>query len=327
MENTMDLLNKSKLIDWVVKGDHVVIIQMTHCGDDQGDKIEKSLNGLDVLGNWKVTKKKDQGQTESFFSVTPNIRFKAEFGGKVIDMVKDLIEKSFSKASDSKKLVLKQNETPFFINLFITPFCPHCPNVVRDMTRMALDNSNIHLDIIDGLLYENLSKQYRIKSAPTLVYGDNFRWTGQVDMGSVMEALDNENPEFISPKALLAMIEAGRASTVAKLMVERNVVFNSLFTLLMDEKWSVRLGAMVVAEEIGGLCPELAAKLMDRLWQAYETSDGTVKGDIIYLAGVIGDERFVRMLKMLDGDVIGSELEEAVHEALQSLAERFNDGI
>ena len=43
MENTMDLLNKSKLIDWVVKGDHVVIIQMTHCGDDQGDKIEKSI--------------------------------------------------------------------------------------------------------------------------------------------------------------------------------------------------------------------------------------------------------------------------------------------
>ena len=39
----MDLLNKSKLIDWVVKGDHVVIIQMTHCGDDQGDKIENSI--------------------------------------------------------------------------------------------------------------------------------------------------------------------------------------------------------------------------------------------------------------------------------------------
>ena len=39
----MDLLNKSKVIDRVVTGDHVVNIQMTHCGDAQGDKIENSL--------------------------------------------------------------------------------------------------------------------------------------------------------------------------------------------------------------------------------------------------------------------------------------------
>ena len=67
----MDLLNKSKVIDRVVTGDHVVNIQMTHCGDAQGDKIENSLKELDVFPHWKVTKKKDQGQNESFFSVTP----------------------------------------------------------------------------------------------------------------------------------------------------------------------------------------------------------------------------------------------------------------
>ena len=323
----MDLLNKSKVIDRVVTGDHVVNIQMTHCGDAQGDKIENSLNGLDVLGDWKLNKKKDREQAESFFSLTPNIRFKAELSGKVIDMVKDLVEKSFSDASDGKRLTLRQNETPFFLHLFITPFCPHCPNVVRDLTRMALDNSNIYLDIIDGLLYENLAKQYGIKSAPTLVYNENFRWTGQVDKGSVMEALDNENPEHLSSKALLTMIEAGRASTVAKLMVEKKVVFNSLFALIADEKWSVRLGAMVVAEEIGSLCPDLAANLMDGLWQVFETSDETVKGDIVYLAGVIGDERFVKRLKLLVRNGLGSELEEAVHDALQSLAERYADGI
>lgn len=323
----MDSGNKLKLMEWLDTYNHDINILMLHCGDVQGDRIEDSLKEFDDFDHWKMTKKKDRDQTESFFSITPNIRFMAEFSGKVIDMVKDLVEKSLSTSSGDKGLTLKQTETPFFLSLFITPFCPHCPNVVRDVTRMALENSNIYIDIIDGLLYENLAKQYVIKSAPTLVYNDNFRWTGQVDTSSVMEALDNENPEILSSKALLTMIEAGRASNVAKLMVERNVVFNSLFTLLTDEKWSVRLGAMVVAEEIGSLSPDLAAKLMDSLWQVYEASDVTVKGDIIYLAGVIGDERFVNRLKLIASDGLGSDLEEAVHEAIQSLNERFADGM
>ena len=324
--NNMETQDSYKLKQWLDHRHDDVMFEFVHCGDLQGSLIEQSLTVLEGSTGWKVSKKNDREQRESYFTVVPNLRVKAEFKGKILDMVLDMLKRQFSTQSVDKTMVLKQGKTPFFLTLFITSICPYCPKTVRDISKLALANSNIYLDIVDGQLYDRLAQTHNIKAAPTLVYNENFRWTGQVDVLSVIEVLDNENPEHLSARSLLAMIETGKASVVAGMMIERQSVFKSLFDLLLDDKWSVRLGAMVVAEEIGNLDAALGFKLMERLWTSFGTAVDTVRGDILYLAGSIGSVEFIDRIDNILNKLLMDDLKEAAHEAIQCLTERYLNG-
>lgn len=306
------------------KNDADKSLQFVHCGDSQGDKIDESIKKFEESCGLNVKRKKDRDQPESFFSVGDNIKIKAEISGKISEFALNAFKYDQGEKADGSELQLKQGELPRFLTLYISPFCPHCPAVLKDVSRLVLENDNIHLEVIDGLFYEGLAEKNNIKSVPTLVYNENFRWTGQVDLATVVEALDNDSPENLSRKALLTMIEAGRANVLATMMTERNTVFKSLFDLLLDESWSVRLGAMVVAEEIESIDPALAASLMDVLWLSFDKSSETVKGDMLYLAGNTGDKRFIEIIEGVLGQIDGDEIKDVAEEAIQNLKERFD---
>jgi thiol-disulfide isomerase/thioredoxin len=315
--------SKKKLEKSIYKG-NVITVQFMHCGDRQGDVIEKSFKSIRTIDEpINIISKRNNDLEESFFVLLPNVLLKAEMDAKMEGIVRDILSMDEIAVSSSISDFLEQINTPVFLKLFISPYCPFCPKIIKDVAALAVKNQNINIEIIDGILNEEQSKKYGILSVPTLIFDENFRWSGQVKLEAVVETLANTKPELLTARSLRTMIEAGRASALAALMIERGKIFDSLYELLVNEKWSVRLGAMVVAEEIGQLCDYLSMQLMEKLWWYYEASNETIEGDIIYLSGELGSSIYRDKLEKILGDSPSPELLEAVNDALATLKTRF----
>jgi len=89
--------------------------------------------------------------------------------------------------------------------------------------------------------------------------------------------------------------------------------------LLTQELFSIRLGAMVIIEDLGEWAPDLARTVLEPLWQKMSAVDETVQGDIIYLVGEIGHSHWVSRLEALLQVGVLPDLEDAVQDALDTL--------
>ena len=68
--------------------------------------------------------------------------------------------------------------------------------------------------------------------------------------GAVSEALMHRDPARLDAAALERMIKDGHAAQLARMMLRENRLFPAFLKLLVHPEWSVRMGAMVVLEEI-----------------------------------------------------------------------------
>jgi HEAT repeat protein len=148
------------------------------------------------------------------------------------------------------------------------------------------------------------------------------RWTGNAPPAEVVEMIINQDPSMLSIPSLQTILEDGRASWIAAKMMGANAVFPSFIGLLLHPTWSVRLGAMVVLEEMAETTPDLAARIAPHLWKAFGEADTTVKGDILYALGEVGDQSMGTRIKALIPTLENKDLREAALDALAALASR-----
>ncbi len=294
-----------------------------HCGDTQGDVIRSSIEDITPRHDWlSVRIKKDREQSESGVFVAPNLVIRSAIDEKMAGILKAIGEHQNGNETGFAEAAAAI-DTPVFLKLYISTHCPHCPKAAINLGALTTLSPSIHLEIIDGLLYNDKSEKDRIRSVPTLILDDNHRWVGDIHVRDVMEVITQRDPEQLSDRAIRNMIEAGRASYVAELMIGKGRVFKALIDLVLHEKWSVRLGAMVVAEEAGAADENLGRGIMDRLWSAYDRAEDTIRGDIVYLAGEIGSAEDRAKLLLLEHENKGTELGDAVQEALDTLNQRL----
>ena len=104
------------------------------------------------------------------------------------------------------------------------------------------------------------------------------------------------------------------------MMLDAQEIFPAFYDLLVHDKWPVRLGAMVVIEEIAGKSPGMASAAIDPLWNRFGRVADQIKGDILYLFVEIGDRRAISWLKIVLDDDFDTEVKEAAREALDKLA-------
>ncbi len=224
--------------------------------------------------------------------------------------------------SRAEKDRLQNIDLPALLKLFVTPQCRYCPGMVRQILPLPAENETIRLAIVDGTLFPEEARSERIQSVPTLLLDLQFRWTGSVILHELLEVLEKRDPVNLGPSSLESLLKVGDASRLAGLMLGREIIFPALIDLLAHRKWSVRLGAMVVIEEIAERNPALALQAAAPLWQKFESADGQVKGDIIHVLGEVSDRHFIPSLEaILTGDY-GGDIKEAAEEALEKILGR-----
>jgi hypothetical protein len=127
----------------------------------------------------------------------------------------------------------------------------------------------------------------------------------------------------------IKLIESGEAAYLADRMVGSGKIFPSYYSILTHEKWPVRLGGMVAAERIYEIDQELASEVLKELWDRYDECDETIRGDILYLTGEIGEKRYETVLSSIVEGNPSNAIRESAEDALLALTERLeiNDNI
>jgi hypothetical protein len=225
------------------------------------------------------------------------------------------------KIAEPFKILLGKNKLPASLTVFITPQCTFCPQMVRRLIPLPMTDENLQLTIIDGTLFPEMVQTFRIRSVPTLLLDDQFRWTGSVPLEELIDTINTRDPASLRPASLESIIKEGGADRLVAMMLEAEKLFPAFYDVLTHHKWPIRLGAMVVIEEIVAKNRNLAAEALSPLWDRFPEASVQIQGDILHVFGEIGDPRSVSWLQT----VLSGNFDREVKEAAREAAEKISD--
>ena len=228
------------------------------------------------------------------------------------------------QVTESIKCRLKENNLAATLTAFIAPQCTFCPKVVSQLIPLSMVESGVQLIVIDGTLFPEAAQTHKIQSVPTILIDDQFRWTGSVPIDELIDAVSTRNPALLGAASLESILKDGQAGHLAAMMLDAQKIFPAFYELLTHEKWPVRLGAMVVMEEIAEKNPAMSSEAISPLWNRFNRVSDQTKGDILYLFGEIADRRAVSWLEEVTAGEFDLEVKEAAREALGKMV-KIND--
>lgn len=310
---------------WAAGLDTIPVIVLASADDDDGTQFESFCDRFKELAPTTVIKPAgDNPVPAPAIVVGPhgNVAYQAIPAGRELDPFLEILAMNGAGTTAQTPTganQLDRLDLPVLLKLYISPHCPHCPMVARQLLHLAASSSHIRLTIVDAEQFIENARQDQVRAVPTLILDDQFRWTGQVDTGEVIKMAINRDPAKMSADSLRQLIEAGQAPRVADMMVEHNKLFPALIDLIVDEKWPIRLGAMVTVEYLAADTPRLAGQLVAPLWERFENVGTPVQGDLTYLFGVINTDDAAHHLREIVAATKTDEVREAALEALAGM--------
>lgn len=301
-------------------------ITLATTGSDQDAPFLEFCDRLAAaLPNVKVTQETDDENTLPEIRLSTNLVYSALPLEQELEPFLEALSRVNAPTSGlpaGVKEKLARLDIPTRLKLYVAMHCPHCPAMVRAMTPLTAACDPLHLNVVDGTQFPEEASRDNVMSAPCLILDDDIRWTGNVDPAEVVEMIVNRDPSQMSASSLQMILEEGKANWIAARMMEANAIFPAFIALLIHETWSVRLGAMVVLEDMAEEMPDLAARITEPLWQAFEGADIPVQGDILYALGESGDPGIEAKIRDLAPTLENPDLKEAAAEALEAIASR-----
>jgi glutaredoxin len=236
-----------------------------------------------------------------------------------LDILADISELS---RENSQTEPVRELEVPARLKLYVSSMCTYCPAVVRRLLPLSLQNPSIQLAVIDAVLFSEMADTDHIRSVPTLILDDQFRWTGTVNLNELLNTIQHRDPAQLSTETLASMISDGNAYGLSKMMLKAGRIFPGFIDLLTHEAFSIRLGAMAAAEEIAGNRISLAVQMAALLAERFEQQSDAVKGDILYMIGVSGDDRSIDFLGKISTGEYSNDVKEAATDAMEEIRSR-----
>jgi glutaredoxin len=216
--------------------------------------------------------------------------------------------------------VLKKLKAPALLQVYIAPQCPFCPQVVTLLLTLAASENLIYIAVIDGAMFPERAKYNHVRSVPTVILDDRFRWTGAIQMEELVHIMLTRDPSQLGTDSLIKIIEQGNAAGLAQMMMESGSIYPAFLDLLTHAKWQIRLGAMVTFEFLAEERKEMASQVVGPLWDRFPRADDNTKGDILYVLGESKDLNVIPKLKSVCKGLYPDEVKEAALEALQKLS-------
>ena len=300
-------------------------LQLITTDDERCSELANFCEALTRLAP-EIDLLKDEGDAGELpaLGIGPRVRYHAVPLGTELEPFLTALSSDptrLSQLSPPVQGVMKKVDMPAFLQLFVSQQCPFCPVTVQQLLPLPTASEHIRLAIIDGYLFPELAEQYHIRSAPTLVLDEQFRWTGSVPLPELIKIISDRDPASLGKDSLKSMLKEGHALQVAQMMLAGEKIFPPLLDLLVDEKMFIRLGAMVVMETIADQNAMLAAQVVAPLWERFPHVSDQVKGDIIHVLGTCRDTSVIPKLQaVLTGQFV-DDVKEAARDALKHMKE------
>ena len=273
----------------------------------------------------KILIKKEQGDPDEIpaIQVHNGLRYQAiPAGTEVGPFIEalELIDLGTARIAEKTAAELAKIDLPTHLVIYVSPQCTFCPGAVQQLLPLLTLNRHIRLTVVDAMHFPELAEKDNIQSVPTLILEDQFRWTGTFQLDEIVEMMVNRDPSVLGPASLEMLLKEGKAGQLTKMMLNKAEIFPAFYELLTHTKWPVRLGAMVVMEEIIEKRPDLAAQTINPLWQQFDKVDNRVKGDLVYILGQISPKETTPLLEGILNGEYDAEVKEAAREALEKLS-------
>lgn len=256
--------------------------------------------------------------------ITPNLIYHAVPHGTefhpFISILAAVSSQPIDQAQDAND---NKSDFPAMFKLYVSGMCPNCPVAVNKLFPLSLQSKAVRIAIIDATWLTELSSADQIRSVPTLILDDQFRWTGSLDMEEILNTIKNRDPAELSTATLATMIADGGAYRLADMMLSDGTIFPAFIDLLVNDAFSIRLGAMAAAEEIADQRLELAVRLVEPLWDRFDAQTDAVKGDIVYVMGLTGDQNTLDILTNHISGGCSEDVKEAAEEAIAEIRSRL----
>jgi hypothetical protein len=294
--------------------------------DEAGRKIREFCRDLKRLAP-RLRLEEEEGSPESFpeIRVRDNIRYRAVPEAKELEPFLGILHSVDPPASGLRpdlRALLRQVQVPAAIRVYISPHCPFCPQAVTRCLALADASASCQVVVIDGTLFPEPAEKEMIRSVPTVILDEAFRWTGSVEIEELVTMIARRDPSQLSPDSLEQMLHEGRAEELANMMIERGKLFPAYLDLLVHSKWPVRLGAMVAFQYLVESRADLASRVSRALWERFPGVENPIKGDILYLFGESGDGSLLPLLTSVLEGAYAHEVKEAARDAVKSLSEQ-----
>ena len=215
---------------------------------------------------------------------------------------------------------LNSLDTPAALQVFVTPPCGFCPAVVRRLLPLAFAPAPFYLTVIDAALFPEIAAARHIRSVPTALLDDQLRWTGMVDLAELGRAAASRDPVSLGGETLGRILQShGGAYQLAAMMHRRGNIFPAFIELLTDERFTIRLAAMVTIEDLLVRDGDLARQVVAPMLKRYPRAADAVKGDILYLFGAINAAEALPLLHQTAAADPNQEIRESAAEALEKI--------
>jgi hypothetical protein len=304
-----------------------ILLGATWKEDEAGRKIRafcKTLRRL--VPQLRVEEEEDLDESMPEIRVRENVRYSAVPEAKELEPFLRALHSAVPLAGALKpslRELLQDLDVPASIRVYISPQCPFCPQTVMQCLALADASKSCRVHVVDGALFPEQAEKDGIRSVPTVILDQAFRWTGSVKSEELVKMIVHRDPLQLSSDSLEQMLHSGRAEEVADMMDKRGEVFPGLLDLLVHRKWPVRLGAMVTFQHLVESRPDLASQITLSLWDRFPRVDDPIKGDILFL---FGESRDPSLLPMLTSVIEGRhppEVQDAAKDAVKSISERL----
>lgn len=145
------------------------------------DKEKANEYGIDKIPAIVLVGKKDYGVR---FYGTPS-------GYEFMTLVQDMIaiSKGETTLNEGTKKEIRSINTPLHIQVFVTPTCPYCPNMVHLAHQAAIENDNIKADMVEIAEFPHLAHKYGVMGVPKTVINENIELAGSVTEETFIEKM------------------------------------------------------------------------------------------------------------------------------------------
>jgi hypothetical protein len=310
-----DLIRK-----WRLQRSQEICIRFRTASDNRSREFELFLQEFaECAGNIEIVSDKGEPGEWPALLVASNVAYYALPYDHELAPFLELLTYSLGEPAPLEEAFqdrLVQIVWPAELKVFIAAACPHCPEVVKKLSPLPFHQPLLNISIIDGILFPEISDPVGVRAVPTVLLDEQFRWTGSIDMLELLDTLVHRDAALLPVNTLKNLLKEGHADQLAAMILERGEVFPAFVDLVTHPEWSVRLGAVVVAEELTEMDPMLARRILPSLWERFDAADMTVKGDILYVVGLASSEEWAPRLRELLGTDLPEDLRESVLEIL-----------
>lgn len=197
----------------------------------------------------------------------------------------------------SRKIPPVNTKTETDIKIVVMPGCIYCPNAVRNTVGFAFSNNGVKVSIIDGMMFKETIERFDIKSAPTTIINEKLFLSGVIPEDDLSEWVSKATRKRFSRDDLIKMIKDQNAYKLADMMIEDGTISKEFLSVLWDDKWPLRLGAMVVLEDIYEKKPALIKTVIKDIERHLFDNDLRNRCDAAFLIGNIGGKDSIDALK------------------------------